>query len=48
VGNGNEDISSEEHFENLKISTGSYLIIIIIIIITFIFHRQTIDVSKQI
>jgi hypothetical protein len=25
VGNGNDDISSEEHFENLKTSRGSYL-----------------------
>jgi hypothetical protein len=30
VGNGNDDISSEEHFKNSKTNRGSYLLIMLV------------------
>jgi hypothetical protein len=43
VGNGNADISTDEHFENEKISRGSYLYLDLVI---FVFYRDPVPLNK--
>jgi hypothetical protein len=49
MGNGNDDISSEEHFENLKTRRGIYLLLELIIDVQiFEFHLVTQSLQVQV